>query len=248
MNVPISPQTACFYAQWDAAYVLGALPPAERRDYEDHMPTCAQCRANVALLAGMPGLLAAAGPEVMEPTPEPVAVPVYAVFAMKVRRRRVRRASLAAAAVFAVVVGTGAIAVNLGSAGRVGIASEPTTTAPAPAHATAALHFLPPASGASAASPMQATGVLLQQPWGTQLEWTCTYASSQTSGSYASGRAAYEIVLVSRTGTESVVGSWEAQPGDIVSPVAASSLPLADIAQVIIRTAGSGQPLLLATP
>ncbi|GAA2164638.1 anti-sigma factor family protein [Pedococcus bigeumensis] len=46
------------YADWDAAYVLGALPVAERREYESHLAGCAACRAAVAELAGMPGLLA----------------------------------------------------------------------------------------------------------------------------------------------------------------------------------------------
>jgi hypothetical protein len=39
------------------AYVLGALPPAERAAYERHLPTCPTCRNEVAHLAGLPGLL-----------------------------------------------------------------------------------------------------------------------------------------------------------------------------------------------
>jgi hypothetical protein len=46
------------YADWDASYVLGALSVAERREYEEHLAGCAACRAAVAELAGMPGLLA----------------------------------------------------------------------------------------------------------------------------------------------------------------------------------------------
>ena len=46
------------YTDWDAAYVLGALPVAERREYEAHLAGCASCRGAVAELAGMPGLLA----------------------------------------------------------------------------------------------------------------------------------------------------------------------------------------------
>lgn len=45
------------YRDWDAAYVLGALAPAERRTYEEHLTTCDTCRAAVAELAGIPGLL-----------------------------------------------------------------------------------------------------------------------------------------------------------------------------------------------
>ena len=50
------------FAQWDAAYVLGALSPAERREFEEHLATCPHCQAAVSELAGMPGLLAQVSP------------------------------------------------------------------------------------------------------------------------------------------------------------------------------------------
>src|SRR4029453_17625580 len=46
----------------DAAYVLGALSPAERREFEEHLATCPHCQAAVSELAGMPGLLAQVSP------------------------------------------------------------------------------------------------------------------------------------------------------------------------------------------
>ncbi|MGV0798210.1 zf-HC2 domain-containing protein, partial [Mycolicibacterium elephantis] len=46
------------YVTWDAAYVLGSLSGDERREYEAHLQTCAQCRAAVAELSGIPALLA----------------------------------------------------------------------------------------------------------------------------------------------------------------------------------------------
>src|SRR4051812_36705433 len=51
------------YAEWDAAYVLGALAPAERLEFEGHLALCTRCRASVAEIAGLPGLLAQVGPE-----------------------------------------------------------------------------------------------------------------------------------------------------------------------------------------
>lgn len=39
------------------AYVLGGLDAADRRTVEDHLPTCAICRDEVAELAVLPGLL-----------------------------------------------------------------------------------------------------------------------------------------------------------------------------------------------
>src|SRR5438874_8480896 len=43
------------------SYVLGALAPAERSGYEQHIATCAECRNAVAELAGLPGLLGRLG-------------------------------------------------------------------------------------------------------------------------------------------------------------------------------------------
>ena len=38
------------FAQWDAAYVLGALSPAERREFEEHLASCPHCQAAVSEL------------------------------------------------------------------------------------------------------------------------------------------------------------------------------------------------------
>jgi hypothetical protein len=51
------------FADWDSAYVLGALSPAERREYEGHLESCERCRRAVEELAPMPGLLARLTPE-----------------------------------------------------------------------------------------------------------------------------------------------------------------------------------------
>uniref|UniRef100_UPI000ABF841D anti-sigma factor family protein n=1 Tax=Nocardia lijiangensis TaxID=299618 RepID=UPI000ABF841D len=46
------------YTTWDAPYVLGSLTGSERREYEEHLAGCIDCRAAVAELAGLPGMLA----------------------------------------------------------------------------------------------------------------------------------------------------------------------------------------------
>jgi anti-sigma factor RsiW len=51
------------FAQWDAAYVLGALSPAERREFEEHLASCPSCQAAVSELAALPGLLAQLSPD-----------------------------------------------------------------------------------------------------------------------------------------------------------------------------------------
>ncbi|WP_431277301.1 anti-sigma factor family protein [Leifsonia poae] len=45
------------FATWDGAYLLGALSPADRRAYEEHLRTCETCSAAVSELAGLPGIL-----------------------------------------------------------------------------------------------------------------------------------------------------------------------------------------------
>ena len=45
------------FATWDAAYVLGALSPTERREFEAHLRECDRCSEAVSELAGMPGIL-----------------------------------------------------------------------------------------------------------------------------------------------------------------------------------------------
>jgi hypothetical protein len=45
------------YALWDAAYLLGSLSAAERREYEAHLRSCQPCTDAVGELSGVPALL-----------------------------------------------------------------------------------------------------------------------------------------------------------------------------------------------
>ena len=51
------------YASWDGAYVLGALSPADRRAYEEHLRDCDECVRSLSELAGLPGILGRVVPE-----------------------------------------------------------------------------------------------------------------------------------------------------------------------------------------
>ena len=48
---------SCSYDDWDGAYVLGALAPGERLEFERHLAGCAPCTLAVRQMAGLPGLL-----------------------------------------------------------------------------------------------------------------------------------------------------------------------------------------------
>lgn len=62
------------FREWDAAYLLGALTAKDRRAFENHLETCAQCRASVGELSPLPGLLARIRPQsdlTLPPEPAP---------------------------------------------------------------------------------------------------------------------------------------------------------------------------------
>ncbi|SES20185.1 Putative zinc-finger [Lentzea xinjiangensis] len=46
------------FREWDVAYVLGSLSPADRLAYERHLVRCPSCEAEVCRAAGTAGLLA----------------------------------------------------------------------------------------------------------------------------------------------------------------------------------------------
>ena len=65
---------SCEFAHSDAAYVLGALAPADRLAFERHLAGCAECTRAVRELAGLPGLLGRVDASILEhpPADEPV--------------------------------------------------------------------------------------------------------------------------------------------------------------------------------
>src|SRR5690606_21851067 len=107
-------------ADWDAAYVLGALDAEDRRAFERHVAVCDRCREAVADLAGMPGLLALVPadevPGFVEPAASdgaaeaaPADVVDLGAVASRLRRGQVRRRWTAAAvAAGLLLVGGGA--------------------------------------------------------------------------------------------------------------------------------------------
>ncbi|MFC9561238.1 anti-sigma factor family protein [Agromyces sp. NPDC056965] len=221
------------FADWDSAYVLGALSPAERGEFEQHLETCELCRRSVAELAPMPGLLARLSPEraeslLGEPGAEPVPAPrddLLDVVRLEDRRRRRRRArtwwiASAAAAVIAVV----AIAVPLA------------VTRPQSVSESVAFE-------AVADLPLSATATLTQVAWGTRIELDCSYADAEASDAPPGGWP-YALVVVGRDGERTDVSSWRASPGSSARLSAGAALDLDEIASLEIRAMGSGDVLM----
>ncbi len=97
--------TACEFAHLDGSYVLGALSPAERLEFEHHLAGCEECSRSVRELAGLPGLLARVDGDVLEqpvadePLPDTLLPALSREVGRSGRRRGLLLAGLAAATV-----------------------------------------------------------------------------------------------------------------------------------------------------
>jgi Putative zinc-finger len=237
------------FASWDGAYVLGALSPAERRAYEEHLRDCDECVRSLSELAGLPGILgrvttgeafalvessgasipspSATGVPTPEASPEPSPQLLPALLG-EARRRRVRRrwwaaASLAAAAAAIVVVSALVL---------------PSVFAPAPslqAGTRVAMTQVEP-------SALSADLKLVAVPWGTRIDTRCRYA--EWAGADSDRAWTYAMVVTDRDGKQTQISTWSAAAGSTVEPTATTSVPLDEIATVDIRSATDGTVLL----
>ncbi len=81
------------YADWAAAYTLGALDAEDRKDFEQHLPGCEICTADLASFAPLPGLIAKVepgdlGPRVDSPLASNIEVAARREIALNRRRNR----------------------------------------------------------------------------------------------------------------------------------------------------------------
>jgi anti-sigma factor RsiW len=222
------------YATWDAAYVLGSLSAADRREFEAHMATCVACREAVGDLSGVPALLSrldredvaaidAAPPEgVVTPQMSPELLPSL-LSAVRFRRRRTRVATWVASAAAAAILGVGVF---------VGVESQ---SSPAAQQLTAS------------AEPMSQVGTNLltstvsvsPQHWGTFINLKCVCLAPLTAH-----HDTLAMVVVGRDGTQTRLATWVADPGHTATPAGSISTPVNQIAAVQIVSADTGQVLL----
>jgi hypothetical protein len=227
----------CEFAHLDGSYVLGALSPAERQQFEEHLAGCPQCARAVRELAGLPGLLGRVDPEILELPPEAPRVPdtLLPALVREVRRTQRRRllvtGGLAAAAV-TVVVGATAVFGTIGQGDRTGAAPPPSASATVPAGQDMA----PVDYG-----PVTANLAFESVAWGTRLDLTCHYAP--TADGQPVPPATYALVVRTRDGHTEQVATWRALPGRTMQLTAATAAGRDDIASVEVRTA-DGRPVL----
>lgn len=216
------------YEHYDAAYVMGALTPDDRRDFERHLETCSRCSDAVRELAGMPGLMASATPIAADtpapPLPDTLLPRLLAIRDRERRRRRRLVAGIAAcaAAVLVAVIGFGVAALD-----------DPADEQPDPAEL---------AFEQIVESPVHASGDLNQVAWGTRIDIDCTY---DTGRGYEV--RTYKLVVESADGHREQVAVWKVRPGQDVALTGSTDLSPEQIASVDVVTA-DGTSLLRARP
>jgi anti-sigma-K factor RskA len=220
------------FSLWDAAYVLGALSPGERHEFEEHLAGCARCQRSVAELAGLPGLLGQVSPEdaallagetqPAEGEAAPATLMPRVIGEQRSRRRRVVAA--VAGAVVALVLILGGVAVG-----------------------TDLLRPRSPVLLAfSEVQPTAITAIVQVVPVseGTDFRVECQYgeANEPTPGG---GHETYQIWIVNRSGTAVEAKAWPAHPGRVMRPQAHSPWKVTRISAVEIRSS-EGETLLRA--
>ncbi|WP_431231793.1 zf-HC2 domain-containing protein [Mycolicibacterium psychrotolerans] len=233
---PSSPGDTHPYALWDAAYVLGSLSSAERRDFETHLSGCPSCVDAISNLSGIPALLGQidrgyvdtlderGGQSGLPPLRDELLAKVNA------RRRRSRTATWTWSAAAALVVGLTVVALQ----------SNPIVVTPAPAQA-AALTMTP-----MRPVPLTATVTLTRRTWGTRIEMQCNYEAGPMFVDYDGGGVSdtLAMVAVGRDGSHTQLATWTARIGMPATPGGSTSMPVDEIASVQIVSVDAGAVLL----
>jgi hypothetical protein len=247
------------YREWDAAYVLGALSPDERREFERHLNECARCANAVAELAGMPGILgvlSAADAGAASDGGDPLREGEHRAGAVqrlarlvRAERRRTRRLLAAGAVIAAGVL----VAAGIALGGSI-VASRVDQAAPSPAPSPSSsvpadtLEMTPLASGS-----LTADLTVTPKKWGTLLAWECRYGDvswadpTEADPTGPADLPEYALYVTAADGTETAVATWRAAGDRAGGLAAATSIPTDDIRSVEIRTVPGDDALARVT-
>jgi hypothetical protein len=203
----------------DAAYILGALSPADRRHFEEHLAECPDCQQSVGRMAGLPGLLARVSPEDLDPPPPLPSTLLPGLVTAQRRGQTRRRVAMG-------LIGAAAAVVLLFA-----LQGGPSTGAEHPL----AMH-------AVVASPVSATVSLDDRAWGTQIQLRCTYQEKDD----ATKPPSYRLVATDHTGSTRQVATWQVVPGKVSTITGSVDWSASDIASLSLETSGGTELLDLA--
>lgn len=221
------------YSTWDASYVLGALSPSERRDFEAHLQTCARCRDAVAELTGMPALLAMVDLDEVRALdsrqPDPPLRPELreqVLDRVRSRRRRSRWVTSVAVGLAAALLAIGLVVVI-----------APETLGLQQGSPDVAMLEMNKINE----TPINASIALSSYSWGTRIDMACSY------GDWGQRDAAAQnlgMVVVGHDGSRTQVATWLGLSGATALPSGNVPMPRSDIASVQLVSADDGKVLL----
>jgi hypothetical protein len=221
--------TTCRFAYDDGVYILGALAPAERAEYERHLPTCQSCRHSVARLAVLPGLLGRLDPERALAEVQVPATVLPRVLLAAARRRKAeslrRRWYSVAAGVVAASLAT-IVGIGVHVADQRATPTATATGAPSRVAMTSMRPWLKPDL------PVSAEIALVPIGNGTRVEMMCRYTDSDQTHQWT-----VRLVVIPRNGVGwEPVASWVAYSGQEISVAGVTHLQPAQIGRVELQT------------
>lgn len=216
-------------ADWDAAYLLGALSADESAEYERYLadsprPPEAQDSRDI------PAILDVLSPEealalidetVLGKHEQAATQPTSLAAAAATRRLRSNRARLATALASA--------AAFLLIGGIVGYAITPQESSTGTVLQAMAAGERPGVAASLAVS---------DEPWGTRLDWECQYTKD-----WAANVSSYDLVVTTKDGAEVTVASWSPSGREASNLAAATVITTSAIRSITIREAGTRTPL-----
>jgi hypothetical protein len=223
------------FSENDAAYVMGALTPDDRRAFEAHLHDCPRCTQSVAELSGVTVLLDKVPlARVLQPASHREAPPDLLlprlISAARAQRRRRAVGLAASGAVAASVV---ALAIFIGV--------TQTGTTP-PAGVSVAMSTVKP--GAAVTATLQ----VAPAAWGSRVSLDCRWVGV-TTGADAGVQKVYRLVAVPRGGgTPQTLAQWAVLPGQDAKVVGSTNLPASGIATIELRSVADDSVLLRAQP
>jgi Putative zinc-finger len=220
---------SCPFHQDPAAYVIGALSPAERIEFEKHLGRCDDCTRAIRELAGLPGLLGRVEPSVLEQpvADRPVPDTLLPTLSRQVREARRRRALIAAGVAAAAVAVLVPVLVSRVGAGD---GSQPDTQEGGSDSPALVSESMRPVGEV----PLEASVSLESVTWGTRLGLTSTY-DRWAMPKRLPPRMDYTLCVRTWDGRLEKVGSWRSVSGMTMEVSGATSATRDDISSVQVR-------------